>query len=770
MRNRGVAIVSALLLLTGESLFFLIPYLFHAQNGHMYHAIVEKMKDGGQMHLILPEIDRFLNRSFLDDDTQNNALLLAAFIHYRKGNYREADRFFSRVTLDGKLNTIRDYIDYGWAKALMLSHRKGEDPLAFKQAATFFKNVAENPDSPMKKKAFSEYIKALYYSGDETFLNTLSEDDLTELTGSNSSELPEWLFILGDAYGKAGNRDKSLDYWTQLWKKYVGTSWASKAANELETAGERARIQYPAISLSELLNIYDSGVERNKSASNLQTLLKKVEEIKPAAQGLFKDKVNLLYGKIYFSLEGKKPWKKSLHYLRQAFHSRSPEIKAQAAYYLVRIYGDDFNFKKLEQAVRGIHHRRFMKTEYFERTAYAAGYPFMRKQQFDKALPLYQMVLKKETSDNRFIEQALWRLHWCYYHLKNYPDALTILKRLEKYDPWKEYALFWTAAINRKIGDEESAKGLYQRIVEGSGFTYYGIVSSEMLKKDWGLDLTPETGKEQFREISGGVIEDATRNARYRLLSEMGLYEFAAQELEAYVREKGISADLNPETWKPYGSELARLYFYSGKYAKAEVYLSRVYADVVLKGGTDIPQWFWEMYYPVFYKKVIDDYSDRFGMERALVYALIRQESVYDPYATSGSGAMGVMQIMPETGRMIHKDMGNTLGIDQYGQDVLYNPEINIPMGIYHMQYQLNQRIDTFLKEKGLWASTSDVIKTALMLAGYNAGIERSFRWITEIKFDNDQEFLDQIDFIETRRYVKSILKHRFFYIHYLKH
>jgi soluble lytic murein transglycosylase len=553
--------------------------------------------------------------------------------------------------------------------------------------------------------------------------------------------------------------------------KYPFSYWAKKAVKELENTGQSSRIEYPAVPVSELLDIYDPDIEKSSSTPNLRDLLKKLDKIKRLTRGKLRSRINLMYGKIYFSMDSENSVKTSLAYLDAAFGSSDIEIKTQAAYYLARILGKDFRFARLKQIAVSIDTPRYRSSKYFERAVYAAGYPFMRKKKFKEALFFYNMILKnavskKEASvvDNSYYEQSLWRIHWCFYNLGQYDNALKILDEMGKYENWEEYAPYWKAYIYMKKGETEAAKNLYEKLVADSGVTYYGLLARDELKNRFGISTEPGTGKEKFEEFKMETISDITRETRFNILKETGLYEFAAEELEAYLREKGISMDTTKEQWKPYGSELAKLYFYSGKYLLSGVYLFKAYEKYISKGASEIPQWFWKIYYPVFYKDTIDTYSKTYKLDRFMVYSLIRQESVFEPFVVSGSGAIGVMQIMPETGKQVFKDMGSISGVKEFSTDLLYDPEFNIPMGIYHLKYQLYDRIDKFIKEKGIDAANNESMKEILTTAGYNAGIERSTRWITEIPFSNEQEFIDQIDITETRRYVKLVKKHYYFY------
>jgi len=79
--------------------------------------------------------------------------------------------------------------------------------------------------------------------------------------------------------------------------------------------------------------------------------------------------------------------------------------------------------------------------------------------------------------------------------------------------------------------------------------------------------------------------------------------------------------------------------------------------------------------------------SSEFNVDPWLVAALIRVESAGNPDAVSNVGAIGLTQIMPETGR----DIANVLNIDNFSVSMLYNPEINVRMGTYYISWLLNK-------------------------------------------------------------------------------
>ena len=137
--------------------------------------------------------------------------------------------------------------------------------------------------------------------------------------------------------------------------------------------------------------------------------------------------------------------------------------------------------------------------------------------------------------------------------------------------------------------------------------------------------------------------------------------------------------------------------------------------------------------HPLEYEETIQDAAAEHGVEPALVAAVIRTESGFDPEVESAQGAYGLMQIQPETAGFI-SDRGGIAG-DYRG------PKTNIRMGTWYLNY-LQDRY------KG---------DERLVLAAYNSGEGRVDAWISEGGFDIDRD----IPFEETRQYVQDVSEAR---------
>jgi soluble lytic murein transglycosylase len=134
--------------------------------------------------------------------------------------------------------------------------------------------------------------------------------------------------------------------------------------------------------------------------------------------------------------------------------------------------------------------------------------------------------------------------------------------------------------------------------------------------------------------------------------------------------------------------------------------------------------------YPLPYQAVIEREARARGLDPYFVAALIRQESRFNRNAKSGAGAVGLMQVMPATGKRLGASVGS-----------LTDAETNIKLGtrfLGDLIRMYDERLD-------------------LVLAAYNAGPSRANRWRSFPEFAAQDLFVERIPFEETRDYVKVV-------------
>jgi len=141
--------------------------------------------------------------------------------------------------------------------------------------------------------------------------------------------------------------------------------------------------------------------------------------------------------------------------------------------------------------------------------------------------------------------------------------------------------------------------------------------------------------------------------------------------------------------------------------------------------------------YPYLYRQIIQQYAVAYAVDPFLVSAVIREESHFLPYSSSHKGAVGLMQLMPETA----KEIAGWLEED-YEKVALTKPEDNIRYGTWYLatlskQFSGNQ---------------------ILVLAAYNAGSGRVNQWLESTGKDMDAYLIQDIPYKETREYVGKVL------------
>lgn len=143
--------------------------------------------------------------------------------------------------------------------------------------------------------------------------------------------------------------------------------------------------------------------------------------------------------------------------------------------------------------------------------------------------------------------------------------------------------------------------------------------------------------------------------------------------------------------------------------------------------------------YPRGFSAIVEDKSQEYDVDIALLYALIETESGFDENAVSSVGAKGLTQITPDTFEWLQMKKG-----ENYNEDDLFVPEISIDYGAYFLSILIDEFGDT---------------KTAL--AAYHAGRGIVNQWLEDERYSSDGKTLDNIPYKDTEAYTKQVLKVR---------
>ena len=280
---------------------------------------------------------------------------------------------------------------------------------------------------------------------------------------------------------------------------------------------------------------------------------------------------------------------------------------------------------------------------------------------------------------------------------------------------------YWRARALEATGKAEEARTSFESLARERD--YYGFLAADRLDAGYRFNHRP-------LEVAAETVERIAAMPAMRRALELFALE---RRLEARREWHALTGGLDEEELMA-ASWIARCRDWHGR-AILTIVRTPERDDLKLR-------------FPVAYRGIVESASSRRDLSPAAVYALIRQESAFMPDARSPAGALGLMQIMPSTGRAVMRTIGRTL---RNGNQLLV-PDLNVRLGTRYIHSLLSKMDGHFV----------------LAAASYNAGPHRVGGWLPEDGEVEAAVWIDNIPFTETRRYVRRVLAYRAVYEHRL--
>ena len=276
---------------------------------------------------------------------------------------------------------------------------------------------------------------------------------------------------------------------------------------------------------------------------------------------------------------------------------------------------------------------------------------------------------------------------------------------------------YWLGRAYEAMGEKEKAEGIYRTVSGSRG--YYGFLAADRIGTAYNLSHEALSVDPQALER----LEQSPALVRAKELYHLTLITDARREWDYAVshmsREERLAAGKLADKWQWYDRALLTL-------ARANYF-----DDLIIR-------------FPLAYNEAVSREAEKRSLDPAWIYAVARQESAMTPDVTSPAGALGLMQLMPGTGRAIARK----LDADIRHQDELLQPETNIRFGSYYLRQVLEQ------------FGENPVLATA----AYNAGPNRIREWFPEQKSLDADIWVDTMPFHETRQYVRRVMAYSVFY------
>lgn len=289
------------------------------------------------------------------------------------------------------------------------------------------------------------------------------------------------------------------------------------------------------------------------------------------------------------------------------------------------------------------------------------------------------------------------------------------------------------------LGKRDAGVSELLTIIEKLPLSYYMLAAFSRLERE-----APGRASAALQEAGARSRAEPFRVAGGPELEQLGfrrmLELLRIGELAAAVRELD-QLGLRTETT---GSEIlwriASLYERAG-FSKFSTELARLrFGEVV--GRWPVGDWTraWEIAFPRPYLALVEREASAAGIEISLAYAIMREESAFDPEAVSPANAYGLMQLIVPTARQIAKGLNLP-----FGPEALKRPRVNVALGCRELG-----RLGRVFEDNPL-----------LVIPAYNAGPGRPKRWLRDRPATDFDLWVELIPFPETRRYTKRVLASR---------
>jgi soluble lytic murein transglycosylase len=411
------------------------------------------------------------------------------------------------------------------------------------------------------------------------------------------------------------------------------------------------------------------------------------------------------------------------------------EVDAERLYALSQIYRSEKKEGEMLGAVDQLV-QKYPASKWAEEGLMAAGNYYWVELNRSQAASYYQRVLDNFPA-GKYAFNCEWRVAWVAY-LNRQPDADgKFIAFLRKYPVSANApnALYWLGRNAERGGNPAHARSYFRMASERYPETYFGQHAALRLEKlgpgdedppEFLAQIPPPTPLRPFDEpIATAAMERWTRAQALRSIA----FDSAAElELKSAYFAAGSPRLL---------FEAAQAAFDQGHFAAGMAYGRLIVPNFDARRFSDVPLIVWRTLYPLPYEPALRREAAKNAFDPMLAAGLIRQESTFQADAVSPKNAVGLMQVLPQTGRL----MARQLRV-RYTKTSLYQPDFNLEVGMVY--------VAGLLRNLGA---------PEYALAAFNAGEDRIALWRSERNYEEIPELVESIPFTETRDYVQIVLR-----------
>ena len=646
------------------------------------------------------------------EDAGALAWLAIGYAHVLDHDYAKAIDPLNRARRHA--GELADYVAYYLGSSYLQTGRSAE------AASTLADFSQKYPDSLGTKDAHVVYAAALVAEGKAAAGAALLEND----------RVPERADIelgLGRAYAAMGQTAKAVAALRNVYYRIPASPEAETANIELRKLGGAG---IPPASLADRRTRADLFAKSKHFADAATEYRDLLDEVGPEEHTSIQLALANALQKSGRNRDAKQ--------ILLSTPDSTPDIAAHRLYLLgevARATDDDDGFLRLQTELR----LNAPTSPWLEQSLLAAGNMYLLRRDYDHAIDAYR-ELQQRFPEGARASYAHWKAAWLTLRQGRNDEAKQEFERQIAWYPASNEvpaALYWRARIAEEDNEPAKARAYYQKLSDRFRNFYYAELARQRLAV-----LKPTTDPVQYALLdrvpplntSGKVTAsdppaDDLHVQKAHLLENGSLVDFAVRELQAVPPDQDGGWVL---------AETARIYRDSGRYDRAIEVIKHGVPNYFAVDVPELPRTYWEALFPKAYWGDLKRFSTKNELDPYLVASLIRQESEFNPNAISRANAVGLMQLLPVTGRKVAKEVN----LHHFSPSQLYTPAVNLQLGTRYFK----SMVDKFGSFE-------------YALAAYNAGSDRVQDWLSQGKYRDPQEFVESIPFTETREYVQAILR-----------
>jgi soluble lytic murein transglycosylase len=656
-------------------------------------------------------------RAHAKEDAGALAWLVLGYAHVLDRDFARAIDPLNRAKVYA--GDLGDYVDYYLGTSYLQTGRTAE------ALATLTDFAKTHPDSLLVRDARVSYAEVLLAEGQAAEAAALLEQDRVPVR--SDVEL-----ALGRAYAAAGQTAKAAETLENVYYTMPGSADADAAYLELKKLPS-----VPPPTATQLKTRGDGLMSRKRYAEAADEYRNLINEISSNSNSTERSGIQLALAEALH--RGGKNHDAKL--VLALVGGEGGEINAHRLYLLGQV---DFATNDNDAFYRTVDELRQASpaSPWLELALLSAANLHLVHHEYDQALDAFREAQARFPNGAR-ASYMHWKAAWLTLRQGRNEEAEKAFEdQIAIYPSGAETpaALYWRARLAEEDNQPLMARAFYQKLSDRYRNFYYAELGRQRLK------LLPEAADDATTrfalldrvpplDISGKVTDseppsDELHVQKAELLGNGGLVDFAVRELQAAAAAAGGS-------WGP--AETAQLYDETGHYDQAIEVMKHSAPNYFALDIPDLPRKYWEALFPKAYWSDLKRSAAANGLDPYLIASLIRQESEFNPNAVSRANAVGLMQLLPKTGKLVAKEVK----MKRYTASQLYTPAVNLQLGTRYFRGMVDK-----------FGGSPEYA-----LAAYNAGSDRVEDWLNQGKYRDAQEFVESIPFTETREYVQAILR-----------